>query len=47
MDVVHVSKDLVTNVNETIKAPQNLNTHKEKFKQPGASVPIDFELDQT
>jgi len=35
--VVHVSEDLVTNVNETIKALQNLKTtSKEKLKQSSA-----------
>jgi hypothetical protein len=38
-------KDPITNVNETIKTPQDLNTNKEKFKEYDALVPISFELD--
>jgi hypothetical protein len=30
--VVHVSEDPITNVNETIKAPQDLSTSKDKVK---------------
>ncbi len=45
MAAIHVSKDPVTNVNETIKAPQNLNTSKDKLKQTSASSPTCFEFD--
>jgi hypothetical protein len=45
MDVVHVLEDQVTNVNETTKAPRDLNTSKDKLKQYGEAVPIRFELD--
>jgi hypothetical protein len=44
MAIIHVSEDPITNVNETIKAPQDLNTSKHKFKQSGASVFTNFEL---
>jgi hypothetical protein len=43
--VVHVSKDPIMNVNETIKAPQDLNTNKDKFKQFGVLVLTSFEFD--
>jgi hypothetical protein len=33
------------NVNETIKVPQDLNTNKDKLKQFGVSIPINFEFD--
>ncbi len=32
MAIVHVSKDRAMNVNETIKASQDLSTNKDKFK---------------
>jgi hypothetical protein len=32
-------------VNETIKAPQDLSTNYDKFKQFGESIFISFELD--
>ncbi len=43
--VVHVSEDPITNVNETIKAPQDLSTSKDKVKQSSGLVLTSFELD--
>jgi hypothetical protein len=42
---IHVSKDLITNVNETIKAPLDLNINKDKLKQSNVLVPTGFEFD--
>jgi hypothetical protein len=33
------------NVNETMKAPQDLNMKKDKLKQSSGAVPISFEFD--
>jgi hypothetical protein len=44
-DVVHVLEDRITNVNETMKDPQDLNTSKYKLKQSGGVVLTNFELD--
>lgn len=43
--VIHVLEDSITNVNETIKAPLNLNIGKDKLKQFSASILIGFEFD--
>jgi hypothetical protein len=32
-------------MNETMKAPRDLNTSEDKFKQYGEAIPIGFELD--
>jgi hypothetical protein len=45
VDVVHVLEDRVTNVNETMKDPRDLNTSKDKLKQSSGVVPANFELD--
>ncbi len=45
MATIHVSKDLVTNANETIKAPWDFSTSKDKLKQTSTSVPTCFEFD--
>jgi hypothetical protein len=44
-NAIHVLDDQITNVNETMKAPKDLNTNKEKLKQSGRAILIGFELD--
>ncbi len=43
--VIHVLKDQVTNVNETMKTPQYLSIRKDKLKWSSEAIPIGFELD--
>ncbi len=45
VNVIHVLEDRVTNVNETMKFLQDLNTRKNKLKQSSGVVLTSFELD--
>jgi hypothetical protein len=45
--VVHVWDDRVTNVIETIKAPRDFNTNKDKLKQSGALIPTSLSWTRT